>query len=297
MANEFYTLIVVPHAKARFRKLQVSVRLMKWAAGLLGTFSLVGLGILVHYTRIAFEVHELRQMKAENQVLLAKTKEYEDNAGKLQSKVQVLQNMVTKLGIMAGIEQSLPDSKVGGVGGVPGADAVAPALEQRPLDVMDQRLSSLTDKSTKLEAFFRDQKVLLASTPSIWPVRGYLSATFGNRMDPFTGQRDFHPGLDISTPMGTPIHAPAEGVVISCGEKGGYGNTIVIDHGNGIVTRYGHLASYSVKPGQRIRRGDAIGAVGSTGRSTGPHLHYEVWIREQAQNPTHYILDEYRTFG
>ncbi len=297
MANEFYTLIVVPHAKARFRKLQVSVRLMKWAAGVLGTFSLVGLGILVHYTRIAFEVHELRQLKSENQVLLAKTKEYEENAGKLQSKVQVLQNMVTKLGVMAGIEQSLPDSTVGGVGGVPATELAAPALEQRSLETMDDRLTSLTDKSTKLEAFFRDQRVLLASTPSIWPVRGYLSATFGNRMDPFTGQRDFHPGLDISTPMGTPVHAPAEGVVISCGAKGGYGNTVVIDHGNGIVTRYGHLASYSVKPGQRIRRGDAIGAVGSTGRSTGPHLHYEVWIRDQAQNPTHYILDEYRTFG
>jgi murein DD-endopeptidase MepM/ murein hydrolase activator NlpD len=297
MANEFYTLIVVPHAKARFRKLQVSVRLMKWAAGIAGVFSLIALGVLVHYTRIAYEVRELRHLRAENQVLLAKTKDYEDNAGKLQNKVQALQSMVTKLGVMAGLEQSLPEANVGGVGGVPGTDAVAPALEQRSLAAIDQRLSSLAAKSTKLEAFFRDQRVLLASTPSIWPVRGYLSASFGNRIDPFTGQPDFHPGLDVSTPLGTPIHAPADGVVISCADKGGYGHSIVVDHGNGIVTRYGHLASYAVKAGQRIRRGDILGAVGSTGRSTGPHLHYEIWIRDQAQNPIHYILDEYRTFG
>jgi len=297
MAKQFYTLIIVPHAKARFRKLQVPVRLMKWAAGFAGAFSLVALGILVHYTRIAYEVHELRHLRAENQVLLAKTRDYEENAGKLQNKVQALQSMVTKLGVMAGLEQSLPDARVGGVGGVPGTDAVAPALEQRSLAAIDQHLSTLTAKSTQLEAFFRDQKVLLASTPSIWPVRGYLSASFGNRMDPFTGQPDFHPGLDVSTPTGTPIHAPADGVVISCADKGGYGHSIVLDHGNGILTRYGHLASYVVKAGQRVRRGDILGAVGSTGRSTGPHLHYEIWIRDQAQNPIHYILDEYRTFG
>ena len=297
MAKQFYTLIIVPHAKARFRKLQVPVRLMKWAAGFAGAFSLVALGILVHYTRIAYEVHELRHLRAENQVLLAKTKDYEENAGKLQNKVQALQSMVTKLGVMAGLEQSLPDARVGGVGGVPGTDAVAPALEQRSLAAIDQHLSTLAAKSTQLEAFFRDQKVLLASTPSIWPVRGYLSASFGNRIDPFTGQPDFHPGLDVSTPIGTPIHAPADGVVISCADKGGYGHSIVLDHGNGILTRYGHLASYVVKAGQRVRRGDILGAVGSTGRSTGPHLHYEIWIRDQAQNPIHYILDEYRTFG
>ncbi len=297
MANEFYTLIVVPHAKARFRKIQVSVKLLKWAGAIAGTAGLVAIAVLAHYTRIAFEVHELRRLRTENGVLLQKTKDYEENAGRLQAKVQALQNTVMKLGVMAGLEQSLPDSAVGGVGGVPSTESVAPALEQRTLEIMDQRLTSLTDKSTKLEAFFRDQRVLLQSTPSIWPVRGYLSATFGNRMDPFTGQRDFHPGLDVSTPIGTPVHAPAEGVVVACGEKGGYGNSIVIDHGNGIVTRYGHLSSYAVRAGQRVRRGDLIGAVGSTGRSTGPHLHYEVWVRDQAQNPIHYILDEYRTFG
>jgi murein DD-endopeptidase MepM/ murein hydrolase activator NlpD len=108
---------------------------------------------------------------------------------------------------------------------------------------------------------------------------------------------DFHAGIDISTPRGTPVHAPADGVVVSCAVRGGYGNAIVLDHGYGTVTRYGHLDRFGVQPGQRVRRGDVIGFVGSTGKSTAPHLHYEVWVNDQAQNPIHYILDEYRTFG
>lgn len=297
MANEFYTLIVVPHAKARFRRLQVSVKFIKWASAVSATLGLLLVISLVHYARIAVEVHELRRLRAENRALLTKTLEYEQNAGKLQLKLEYLQKTVTKLGMMAGLEQTLPDATVGGVGGVPSAESMAPAIEPSALRAMDRSLSDLTDRSNKLTAFYEDQTVLLASTPSIWPVRGYLSAGFGNRIDPFTGQRDFHAGIDISTPSGTRIHAPADGVVIAVGVKGAYGNAVTVDHGFGIVTQYGHMASFNVKPGQRLRRGDVIGFVGNTGRSTAPHLHYEVWVRDQAQNPIHYILDEYRSFG
>jgi murein DD-endopeptidase MepM/ murein hydrolase activator NlpD len=297
MSNEFYTLIVVPHAKARFRRFQVSVKLIKWVTGVSATAGLLLVVSLVHYTRIAVEVHELRRLRAENRALLTKTVEYEQNAGRLQVKLEYLQRTVTKLGVMAGIEQTLPDAQVGGVGGVPAAESQAPTIEPPALREMDRSLSDLTERSDKLTRFFEDQTVLLSSTPSIWPVRGYLSAGFGNRLDPFTGQRDFHPGIDISTPQGTKIHAPADGVVIAVGVKGAYGNAVTVDHGFGIMTRYGHMASFNVRPGQRIRRGDVIGFVGSTGRSTAPHLHYEVWVRDQAHNPIHYILDEYRSFG
>ena len=298
MANEFYTLIVVPHAKARFRKVQVSVRLMKWVAGALATVTLVVMAVLVHYSRIAFEVHELRSLRAENTELRQRTLAYEQNAGKLQSKLERLQSMVTKLGIMAGLEQALPGEASAGVGGpsVSLETATAPAGAASLLS-MDRELTTLTARSAELETFYKDQHTLLASTPSVWPVRGYLSAGFGNRADPFTGQRDFHPGIDISTPIGTRVTAPADGLVVSCAEKGAYGNTIIIDHGFGIVTRYGHLSGFNVKPGQQVRRGDVIGFVGSTGRSTGPHLHYEVRIDGEAVNPLAYILDEYRTFG
>jgi murein DD-endopeptidase MepM/ murein hydrolase activator NlpD len=298
MANEFYTVIVVPHAKARFRKIQVPLRLARWVMAGAAVFALALTGVLVHYTRVAAEVYELRRLRAENQVLTEKTREYEQNAGKLQAKVERLHGIVSKLGIMAGLDHALPDTHIGGEGGVASIETVPPAIaDGHSLADMDLSVSALTDKSTRLEVFYRDQKMLLSSTPSIWPVRGYLSATFGRRLDPFTGRPDFHPGIDISTPIGTRVVAPADGIVLSCAPSGGYGNAIIVDHGYGVVSRYGHLDSYNVRPGQRIHRGDVIGFVGSTGRSTGPHLHYEVWVREQAQNPIHFILDEYRSFG
>lgn len=298
MANEFYTLIVVPHAKARFRKIQVPVRIAKRImAAALGVLCVLG-AMLVHYGWIALQVHELGRLRAANHALTQKTKEYEDNVGRLQTRVASLQKIVDKLGIMAGMETANADAAVGGVGGVSISETTAPSLDPGfAVRSMERSVSDLTDRSSKLESFYRDQKVLLASTPSIWPVRGYLSSTFGNRTDPFTGGRDFHSGLDISTPIGTKVVAPADGVVVTCADKGGYGNSIIIDHGFGVMTRYGHLAGYAVRPGQRIKRGEVIGFVGNTGRSAAPHLHYEVWVRDQAQNPIHFILDEYRSFG
>jgi murein DD-endopeptidase MepM/ murein hydrolase activator NlpD len=297
MANEFYTLIVVPHAKARFRQIRVPVRLAKWTFTAVGVVGFTVAGVLVHYARITAEIHDLRRLRTENSELLTKTRTYEENAGKLQAKVLQLQTMVTKLGVMAGLEHSLPEAGSAGVGGAVGMESQAPVLAPRALAAIDESLTSLTRRSAQLEEFYRDQTLVLASTPSIWPVRGYLSAGFGNRKDPFTGQRDFHSGIDISTPIGTRIFAPADGVILSAAVQGAYGNSIMVDHGYGVVTRYGHLDAYAVRAGQRVRRGDLIGFVGSTGRSTGPHLHYEVWVRDQAQNPIHFILDEYRTFG
>lgn len=297
MANEFYTLIVVPHAKARFRQIRVPVRLAKWTLTLVGVVGFTVAGVLVHYARITAEIHDLRRLRTENSELLTKTRTYEENAGKLQAKVLQLQTMVTKLGVMAGLEHSLPEAGSAGVGGAIGMESQAPVLAPRALAAIDESLTALTRRSAQLEEFYRDQTLVLASTPSIWPVRGYLSAGFGNRLDPFTGQRDFHSGIDVSTPIGTRIFAPADGVVLSAALQGAYGNALIMDHGYGVVTRYGHLDAYAVRPGQRVRRGDLIGFVGSTGRSTGPHLHYEVWVRDQAQNPIHFILDEYRTFG
>jgi murein DD-endopeptidase MepM/ murein hydrolase activator NlpD len=297
MANEFYTVIVVPHAKARFRQIRVPVRLAKWTLTLAGVLGFMVVGVMVHAARITMEINDLRRLRTENSELLTKTRTYEENAGKLQAKVLQLQNMVTKLGVMAGLEHSLPEAGSAGVGGATGMESQAPVLAPRALAAIDESLTTLTRRSAQLEEFYRDQTLVLASTPSIWPVRGYLSAGFGNRLDPFTGQKDFHAGIDISTPIGTRVFAPADGVVLSVGVQGGYGNALIMDHGYGVVTRYGHLDAYAVHPGQRVRRGDLIAFVGNSGRSTGPHLHYEVWVRDQAQNPIHFILDEYRTFG
>jgi murein DD-endopeptidase MepM/ murein hydrolase activator NlpD len=298
MANEFYTLIVVPHAKARFRKFQVSVKLVKWTGITAAVLGLFLAAMVVHYTTVAYQVRRLRNVEQANQELSIRNKQFEASTAKLQAQVVTLQSMVTKLGVMAGLDQLPPDAAVGGVGGLSSVETTAPqTASPESLRKMENSVSLLTERSKALTEFYQDRGTLLASTPSVWPVRGYLSASFGNRNDPFTGQRDFHTGIDISTPTGTRVQAPADGLVVSCGLKGGYGNAVVIDHGFGVVTRYAHLDHFNVKPGQRVRRGDVIAFVGSTGKSTAPHLHYEVWVNDQAQNPIQYILDEYRSFG
>jgi len=297
MADGFYTLIIVPHAKARFRKVRIPLRLLQWGTVIGAFLALLSVVGLIHMTRMSWEVYTLRRLRAENTALKAKAHEYELKYGVHQARLRQLEGAVTKLGVMAGIEKVLPDATVGGVGGLSSAETLSPTFGPQALGKMDLTLADLETRSQKLDTYFTDQKVLLASTPSIWPVRGYLSSSFGHRTDPFTGQRDFHPAIDISTPLGAKIVAPADGVIVECGRRGGYGNTLIIDHGFGIVTRYGHLDGFNVRAGQRVRRGDVIGFVGNSGRSTAPHLHYEVWVHDQAQNPIHYILDEYRAFG
>jgi murein DD-endopeptidase MepM/ murein hydrolase activator NlpD len=129
----------------------------------------------------------------------------------------------------------------------------------------------------------------MAQAPNLWPVEGPVTGSFGERIDPFNGEGAFHSGVDISSAYGHPVIAPADGVVTLTEVMGGYGRLIQIDHGHGISTRYGHLSGFAVAPGEHVSRGDVIGYVGLTGRSTGPHLHYEVRINDTPVNPAKYL--------
>lgn len=137
-----------------------------------------------------------------------------------------------------------------------------------------------------------ERQSLLMATPSIKPTRGWFTSRFGYRMDPYTNRPQMHAGIDMAAPPGTPVYAPADGIVSYVGYESGYGKLVSIDHGYGVVTRFGHNSRVFVEQGQRVRRWDAISAVGSTGRSTGAHLHYEVRIHGIAVDPMNYILTE-----
>jgi murein DD-endopeptidase MepM/ murein hydrolase activator NlpD len=158
-------------------------------------------------------------------------------------------------------------------------------------------LSGLEDRLQTVRTDVDKRNQLAAATPSIWPTHGWLSSNAGNRMDPFTGEKDYHPGLDISADKGDPVYATADGKVVNASPAGNYGNLVIIDHGYGIETRYGHLSAFKVKQDQIVKRGDLVGLVGSTGRATGAHLHYEVRANGRILNPLQLLLNPRRTGG
>jgi len=161
----------------------------------------------------------------------------------------------------------------------------------RSLDRLHDAAMFSKQNKRSLNKFLDEQKRRLASTPSIWPTRGWMSSRFGQRISPFTGEKEFHEGIDISTRMSTPIVATANGRVAFSGWERGYGRVVRVDHGHGLETKYAHLKKSLVKKGQRVKRGDRIGLVGNSGKTTGSHLHYEVHVNGQPVNPLRYILD------
>lgn len=153
--------------------------------------------------------------------------------------------------------------------------------------VAEQRLLSLDELVTQLE----DKSQKLASSPAIWPTHGWLTSRFGQRISPFTGKRQFHAGIDIAGAAGSDVTATADGKVVFAGKKGPMGRAVIIDHGFGVRTHYGHNEELLVHKGQRVKRGEKIARLGNTGRSTGPHLHYTVEMNGKAVNPLDYIFD------
>ena len=220
----------------------------------------------------------------------------------LKSKLIALNQFKEKIRIIADIDLPHRQDSFFGVGGsIPEDFSTHSPLTKEPDELVREMETNLRlfDQVTKnqskgfklLLSAIENKMTLLASTPSIRPTRGWISSGFGYRESPFTGRREFHPGLDIATRSGAPIVATADGIVTYVGPKGLLGKIVVVDHGHGIVTRYGHAKKILKKRGDLVKRGQAIAQVGSTGRSTGPHLHYEVRLNGIPMNPIKYILN------
>ena len=239
---------------------------------------------------------ELRDLSATAIALRMENDSYRDATGQLAEQVSALQGAVDEIGMTAAVDPAasraidrLPaavkNRAMGGGSGLMTPAASAAASPDTAFDVLRDLLGVIENRLEIVRSGVERRQVLASSTPSIWPVTGWLSSSFGGRRDPFTGQNDFHPGLDISAEQGEAVRAPADGTVASASVSGNYGNLLVLDHGFGIVTRYGHLSRFAVAPGQPVKRGDVIAYVGTTGRSTSPHLHYEVLMNGQLTNP------------
>jgi murein DD-endopeptidase MepM/ murein hydrolase activator NlpD len=213
-----------------------------------------------------------------------------------------LNDFEQKIRIMANLEYKPEQSSLFAIGGsLP--DDLDPDIplkqdHDRLMRQMHDHMEQVEQATTVQENSFstllkslESKRNLLAATPSLRPTVGWISSNFGYRVSPFTGRREFHRGLDIATRKGTPIIAPADGVVTFAGKKWLIGNMITLDHGYGMLTRYGHMFKLLKKKGDRVKRGEVIALVGNTGRSTGPHLHYEVRLNGVPVNPIKYILD------
>jgi murein DD-endopeptidase MepM/ murein hydrolase activator NlpD len=245
----------------------------------------------------------LSQLRRENQQQEKQFTRLAERINRMAEKIDELKELDQKLRIMVNLEGSDEQAKPEGIGGsqptpwryeyddYQNQDELVHGMHDA-LDDLTREIDLGKRQKTSLHAFFKEQKRLLASTPSIWPVRGWLSSRFGYRTSPFTGKKEFHRGLDISARIKTPVIAPADGTVSAIRWDRWSGNVLCLSHGYGLKTVYAHLSKIVVDRKQFVRRGETVALVGNTGRSTGPHLHYEVHVNKIAVDPMRYILDE-----
>ena len=284
------TIIIVPHAHGRVYRWSFSPRILK-------LLTVVGVGIaLLSLISLAASGSFLRQravyraLQKENKQLKKSNQQLSETVAQVQSRLTQFEQRTKTLAIAAGVSDLLTGSEdvrsgVGSGGPIDRLGSDAEGLMQRQV-TLDRQLA-------KVERGLFEQTVMLSHTPTVAPVVGILMDGFGPRLDPISRQPSFHEGLDLSVAVGTQVHSPADGVVVFADRESGYGKMMRISHGYGYTTVYGHLDRFLVKEGAKVTRGQPIGKVGMTGRTTGPHLHYEVWKDGERQNPLHYILDAY----
>jgi len=296
MGRSFYTFIVVPNTSSRLHKLKLPVRILRVLAGIgfLSFFVVVGLGF--NYAKMAFKAADYDKLQSENTNLKVQKKNLEVAALKLSEKITNLETVSAR--IQSLIENEGPPKRgklnTAAVGGstvdYPTAELLRSANIKDGLNMLKTQVAGMEGTFSILDDVMQKRSRDRQFTPSLWPVKGAITSHYGNRADPFNGEAEMHLGLDISALFGARILAPADGRVIFAERKAAYGNLIVIDHGNGLTTRYGHLSRFLVKVGQKVKKNETvIGLVGNTGRTTAPHLHYEVRLNDRAVNPRTYL--------
>jgi murein DD-endopeptidase MepM/ murein hydrolase activator NlpD len=285
-----YTVLILPHSRSRFRKLHVS-RAFVFSTGA-ALLLLIGAGLYSPHLLLQMRTQslELEELTARNEHLQQTNERFENRLAAVSERLNRFEDTAGRLATKLGVEDpALSQPAAGG----PALDA--PSRSDRAsvlgeeLGALHSRSGRLDDSLEELDRAFQDRARLLAATPGNMPAEGWFSHGFGWRKDPFTGQRQFHRGIDIVNRAGTPIRATADGIVSRATRVSDYGKTLDISHGYGYVTRYAHLSEILVRPGQKVRRGDLVGRMGSTGRSTGPHLHYEVFHDSRRVNPWNYL--------
>jgi murein DD-endopeptidase MepM/ murein hydrolase activator NlpD len=323
--RESYTVMILPNPTSKTYRFSVSKKNVKLFLSIACAAVIFLLVFVVQYFYMVGNIWELTSLRQETATQKSKIEFFAQSVDGLKRQMERLKEFDVKLRMITDLNVPANASKYLGVGGETDTEGQVPALSAGPeggeggtevpieapdvlgtppshqealVRSLEEDLSTLQINVVRQEQSYQELTQAIehrrnrwASTPSIWPVKGWMTSGFGRRISPFTGEPAMHRGVDISVPENTPMVASANGVVIRAGWDGGLGNAIKIDHGFGYATMYGHLAKVQVRVGQRVKRGQVIGLVGSTGLSTGPHLHYEVVVNLTPSNPLRYILN------
>ncbi len=295
MLKRRYTVLIADRTTGVIRRLTIDLR-----SACLVVLGVLAMPILMGLGARWSAYGEIDQLRSANSLLQVENGSYRAATGELTGQIQSLESVINELGTRAAVDPNAARAmaklpaivKSRAVGGSTPPASFLSSIVTTSLASPEDTFGVLRDLLQGLESRLRfvrrdveRREALASATPSIWPTHGWLTGTFGGRSDPFTGQPGFHEGLDISADKGTPVFATADGTVESAAYNGDYGNLVVVRHGFGLSTRYGHLSRFSVSAGRHVKRGDILGYVGSTGRSTGSHLHYEILANGQLINP------------
>jgi murein DD-endopeptidase MepM/ murein hydrolase activator NlpD len=306
------TLLVIPDsAGVEVKRLRVPRRWVTLGLGATAGVFIFLVAVAIHDLYLLGERDDLRALRTENVELRAQVERLEDRVQGMAAAVERVQQFDAQLRRMTMLSDPERNLSVGPVGELKDSTpdpltAASVGLKRdllgddndRAVDLIRRRLEFLESETERAETSVRnlqvrleDQDALLSSTPSLLPAKGWKTSDFGFRVDPYTGLQQMHNGRDISANIGTPVIATADGQVVWSGPQGAYGHVIMIDHGHSLTTLYAHLSELGAKVGESVKRGDLIGKVGNTGRSTGPHLHYEVRVGGVPQDPDRFILE------
>jgi murein DD-endopeptidase MepM/ murein hydrolase activator NlpD len=299
--KEYYTFMFLPGPNERVRTLIISKSILKSVFLSFVAVLVLSLYLIYEYNDVKDKIWELQSVREELMQQKAQVQSFALNLLDYKRQMFLLRDIDTKLRRVVSLGPRGKAQQELGIGGpdelgLQNLTTMGEKKQEEALKEMHQELTQLKGAASRQETslqmlieYFEDKRSLYASTPSVWPVHGWVTSPFGNRTSPFSGILTFHEGMDIAAQTGTPVVAPADGVVVKAGFSSGYGNVVEISHGYGIKTVYGHNSRLNVKAGQRVRRGEIISYVGDTGSSTGPHLHYEVRLNGLPVNPAKYL--------
>jgi murein DD-endopeptidase MepM/ murein hydrolase activator NlpD len=300
--KDYFNVLIFGQKTSRTRHLRIHKKTFKVGLYILTFGLLCTIFFLCDYIQVRKKTFELNQLRQQTQEQKSKIHFFASKIEDLEKQLSRLKDFDKRIRIIANLEKGGETTLFMGMGGPSPSDVreklkaenddMGLAQQMRSdIERLESEATSQEQSLSELERLLQSKKEMLAHTPSIWPVHGWVTSGFGFRINPFTGLNQMHEGLDIANRIGTPVIAPADGIVSDTGKDSAYGNSIVISHGFGINSRFLHLSKILVRAGQRVKRGDRIAEVGTTGMSTGPHLHYEVRVNGIPVNPLRYIVN------